>query len=198
MEPQMAKVFISYRNEDAPSDASLIANFIDHELGASTAFIDYKSIPLGIDFEAYLWKTLGQCAAVIVVIGPQWLRQDDEGVRRIDNEEDFIRRELEYALRMPVPIIPVLVRGAQRLSADVLPSSLLPLKRRQYLTLRQRSTDQDLARLVTALREELGPRKRARTRPGPVTVNGPVNGDVVNGDKHVGSVSYGVTPAAGR
>ncbi|MHA4948007.1 toll/interleukin-1 receptor domain-containing protein [Micromonospora sp. SD19] len=191
----MAKVFVSYRNNDDPSTAVLLAEAIDQKFGEGTAFFDSKSIPLGSDFRSILWGQLAKCVAMVVVVGPKWLLRDGERGRRIDREDDFVRQEIEFALQIGIGVIPVLVGGAVRLKAGELPASLSALADRQYLTFRHRSIDQDLTRLFRGLREFMvsespGVKVEASssglTSTG-ITFNGAVRvgGDVVNGSKYV-------------
>ena len=50
-------------------------------------------------FEAEILEAVGSCQVLIAVIGSQWLKMvDNEGCRRLDNPEDFVRIELETAL----------------------------------------------------------------------------------------------------
>ncbi|MBE1484999.1 toll/interleukin-1 receptor domain-containing protein [Plantactinospora soyae] len=192
----MAKVFISYRNSDDPSAAVLLARSIDERLGEGESFLDSKSIPLGVDFRPTLWGQLAKCVAMVVVIGPRWLVPDADGERRVDRTDDFVRQEIEFALQIGIPIIPVLVGGAAKPSDGVLPASLAALEHRQYLTLRHRSADRDLERLLDQLQELVvasnGPgtgAKRSDSPPaaGGITFNGRVRvgGDIVNGSKYV-------------
>lgn len=71
--------------------------------------------------------------AVIIILGREWVRVGDEwGLRRIDEENDWVRREIEQALVQNKEIIPVLVGGAQMPPADKLPhrSQLYAIDRR--------------------------------------------------------------------
>jgi hypothetical protein len=47
----------------------------------------------------------------LVIVGPRWLGAGRGGTRRIDDETDFVRLEVETALSNAVRIIPVLVQG---------------------------------------------------------------------------------------
>ncbi|MFD6714819.1 toll/interleukin-1 receptor domain-containing protein [Micromonospora chalcea] len=194
----MAKIFISYRNSDDPSAAVLLAQSIDERLGEGASFLDSKSIPLGVDFRPALWGQLARSAAMVVVIGPRWLAPDADGKRRVDRTDDFVRQEIEFALKIGIPIIPVLVGGAARPSGDTLPASLAGLEHRQYLTLRHRSADRDLGCLLDRVHELVlassgrsTGAKHADTAPaaGGITFNGRVRvgGDIVNGSKYVTS-----------
>jgi hypothetical protein len=70
-------------------------------------------------------KTVGQCHAVLAVVGTGWLDVRDEGgQRRLESGDDFVRIELEAALARGVPLIPVLVSGAVMPTAGQLPQSL--------------------------------------------------------------------------
>ncbi|ASW54240.1 toll/interleukin-1 receptor domain-containing protein [Plantactinospora sp. KBS50] len=192
----MAKVFISYRNNDDPSAAVMLAQSIDQRLGEAASFLDSKSIPLGADFRPTLWGQLARCVAMVVVIGPRWLVPDADGERRVDRTDDFVRQEIEFALQIGLPIIPVLVGGATKPSDGVLPESLAALEHRQYLTLRHRSADRDLRCLLDRLEELVvassGPGAGAKQSDKPpaaggITFNGRVRvgGDIVNGSKYV-------------
>ncbi|WP_341716556.1 toll/interleukin-1 receptor domain-containing protein [Micromonospora sp. FIMYZ51] len=192
----MAKVFISYRNSDDPSAAVLLAQSIDERLGEGASFLDSRSIPLGVDFRPILWGQLAKCLAMVVVVGPKWLAPDAEGKRRVDLMDDFVRQEIELALQIEIPIIPVLVGGAAKPSGGVLPDSLAALEHKQYLTLRHRSADRDLGCLLDRLDELVlassGPDTRAKRSDNPagtggITFNGRVRvgGDIVNGSKYV-------------
>jgi hypothetical protein len=49
---------------------------------------------------------------LIAVIGKRWLIfPDEEGGRRLDNPEDFVRIEIATALKRNIRVIPVLVGG---------------------------------------------------------------------------------------
>jgi hypothetical protein len=59
---------------------------------------------------------------MLVVIGTHWLSiTDDNGRRRLDDSEDFVRREIEAALQSGIRVIPVLVDGATMPPSDQLP-----------------------------------------------------------------------------
>ena len=68
---------------------------------------------------------------LLALIGPQWLTITDEnGQRRLDNPEDYVRLEIETALTRKIRVIPILVDDARMPRANELPPSLAPLVRR--------------------------------------------------------------------
>lgn len=85
---------------------------------------------------------------MLVVIGPRWLTLTDAaGRRRIDDQQDWIRREIVAALGLRLRVIPVL------LDRGVLPADIAGLSRRQYVPLRRRYTRIDLDNLVEQITE---------------------------------------------
>ena len=86
------------------------------------------------------------------MIGPGWLSAvDAKGVRRLDKPDDFVRMEIEAALRPEVRVIPVLVHNVAMPSAEELPPSLAPLARRNAIELRDNSWRYDVGRLIETI-----------------------------------------------
>ena len=55
---------------------------------------------------------------------------------RFDRPDDFVRNEIEGALRRGVPILPVLVRGAKLPPQGVLPETMASMLGRQAMVVR--------------------------------------------------------------
>lgn len=130
-------VFISYRRSDARADARGLAGELSSRFGSARVFFDTQSIEGGQRFPERIQEALDRARVVLVVMGSDWLRAADEwGVRRIDNEEDFVRREVMYALDAShVTTIPVLIDGAKMPPKNKLPSAISKLAERQLMPL---------------------------------------------------------------
>ena len=104
--------------------------------------------------------------AVLILIGQRWLTATDQnGRRRIDDGRDFVRREIELALRDGKLVIPVLVDGAAMPPADALPESIRDLAYRHAMQVRPGGDFQsDMHRLIVALEENTAA-LRARPKP---------------------------------
>ena len=88
-------------------------------------FQDVEAIPPGVDFRQHFHTQLDQCQVVLVVIGPGWLTiKDDLGTRRLDQESDMVRLEIEVALQRKIPLIPLLVDNATMPSHEQLPKTI--------------------------------------------------------------------------
>jgi TIR domain-containing protein len=160
------KVFISYRREDSAGHAGRLFDAIAARFGDDHVFMDVDLGP-GVDFENRITQTIGQSDVLVVVIGPKWATvARDENRPRLFEPRDYVRLEVETALARPeVRVIPVLVAGAQMPSAEQLPESLRPLRRRNALELSDPRWRYDTGRLVNSLAEQLGEPRPLQSRP---------------------------------
>jgi TIR domain len=125
-------VFICYRREENAFAARAIHDRIMQRLERENVFLDVDNIDLGVDWSSVLTERVGACDALVAVIGRSWVSNaDKDGLRRIDDPNDFVRIEIEAALQRNVRVIPVLVDGAAMPKASELPESLKGLARRQ-------------------------------------------------------------------
>ena len=148
----MPRIFISYRREDTAYPAAWLFDRLEARFGAERVFKDVDSIDPGDDFVERIRGAVGSCDVLLALIGEEWLSAtDDEGRRRLDNPEDFVRIEIEAALARNVRVVPVLVDGAPLPEAETLPPSLAPLVRRQALELSPQRFDFDTNRLLDTL-----------------------------------------------
>jgi hypothetical protein len=166
------KVFISYRREETAGHAGRLYDALGARFGGRNVFMDVDLAP-GIDFAEQITEAVGACDALLVVIGPKWATTLDA---RLADPNDFVRLELEIALRRPdVRVIPLLVAGARMPDPGDLPESVRTLARRNALGLSDLRWRDDVRRLVSTLDELLeGPRDLAETTAGdPVPATGP-------------------------
>ena len=152
----MAKVFICYRRNDAGHAAGRVHDRLEQELGRDLLFMDVDAIPLGADFTKILREEVARCGVLLAVIGPDWLDvRDDDGNRRLENPNDFVRIEIAAALQRDIPVIPILLNGARIPKADQLPDDLKELASRNGLDVRHASFQSDIERLVRGLKASI-------------------------------------------
>jgi TIR domain len=149
----LSRIFISYRRADASWPARWLADQLSRQFGEGVVFQDVDSIQPGDDFAAEIEAAVAACSVLLVVIGPQWLVAEGAVGRRLDDPQDWVRLEIEAAIKRRVRVIPVLVDGARMPSASELPPSLWELARRQAVTLNPASLD--TRRLVSVLETAL-------------------------------------------
>ena len=92
--------------------------------------MDLDSIEPGLDFAEVIQDALNSCAVLVALIGRQWVTlTNEEGARRLDDPDDYVRFEVKTALERGVRVIPVLLDGADPLRQRQLPSELHKLAR---------------------------------------------------------------------
>ena len=107
------RLFINYRNDDTGPVAAALRRELIKRLARGEVFLDYLSIEPGEPWPDRLRREVEQSTVVIALIGRHWLTlQGADGIRRLDDPEDWVRKELESALAGNKVIIPVLVDGA--------------------------------------------------------------------------------------
>lgn len=142
-------IFVNYRGDDSGIAAALIDRELAARFGGDLVFLDSRSLPVGVDSTEEILGRLRSCSVLLVVMGPRWLSLADEaGERRIDNPADWVRREIAEALSHRLRVIPVLLDGTRLPAAEELPHDISSLSRRQYVVLRHRHIDVDLADLA--------------------------------------------------
>lgn len=120
-------IFICYRRQDSDAITGRIRDRLVSRYGKCTVFMDIDGIPIGTDCHRHVQHELRKARLVLAVIGPQWLASGLDSGRRIDEEVDPVRIELETALRARIPIIPLLVGAAVVPTRRDLPPSLKAL-----------------------------------------------------------------------
>jgi hypothetical protein len=121
---------------------------------------------MGFDFRRKLNEILTQCEVFLAVIGQDWLKKrGSKGKSRLENPEDYVRIEIEAALKREIPVIPVLVSGAVIPSANKLPPSIKDLVFRHGVTVRpDPDFHGDMNRLIKNLKRQIKELEEHRIR----------------------------------
>lgn len=133
----MPKIFISYRRDDSAYVAGILGEKLQDAFGKMNVFLDIDTIPFGVDFREHISNAVGECDILLAIIGDSWIdATTTDGHRRIDMPTDFVRLELESALKRGIPVVPVLVDAARMPTESELPASLQSLAYRNAAELR--------------------------------------------------------------
>ena len=150
------KIFINYRREDAQGDAGRLYDRLKDRFGAEHVFLDVESIAPGMEWLKEIKAHGARGGAFLALIGSDWLtsltgRRAATATARAAPVDDYVRRELEWALRdWPGVVIPILI-DVPMPDAARLPRSIRTLTRQQAAQLRGASFDRDVADLVERL-----------------------------------------------
>jgi hypothetical protein len=113
---------------------------------------------------------------MMVLIGNAWSSAlDHTGKRRLDLPKDWVRQEIEIALKRDIPIIPVRVQGAPMPSDDELPASIADLAGFQSAEVTDSRWEYDVGQLIWAI-DNLISSDAPRNEPGEGPRNRPGGG----------------------
>jgi serine/threonine protein kinase len=146
------KIFLCYRRGDTQGFARGIYQNLAAKYGHEQVFRDIDSTPAGVRFAIWIESRVSQCSVMIVLIGDAWLSaKDQREQRRLDLPGDWVRQEIEVALRRDIPIIPVRVQGARMPSEAELPPSIADLTGFQSAEVTDSRWDFDVGLLIQAI-----------------------------------------------
>ena len=148
------KIFINYRRETDKDAAGRLHSWLQNAFSSEGVFIDVDNIGVGRNFVEEISASIAQCDIVLAVIGPAWAEaKDREGGRRLENPKDWVRIELEAALKQKKTVIPVLINDAEMPSASRLPESLAPLTEINAARLTHERYGADIRGRIEAIRD---------------------------------------------
>lgn len=120
-----AKLLISYRRSDSQHLSERVAECLSVAFGADSVFLDTADIPFGREFDKHIQESLKGCRVLLAMIGQDWLNASHEdGQKRLFDENDTVRRELEWARESGVDVVPVLLDEARMPKKLELPQNL--------------------------------------------------------------------------
>jgi uncharacterized membrane protein YhaH (DUF805 family) len=151
------RIFINYRRGDDQAAAGRLYDRLLQHFDREQLFMDVDAIEPGVDFVKSLDEQVAVCIAFIAVIGPRWLdARNNDGTPRLDNPTDYVRVEIESALKRDIRVIPVLVDGASMPRPSELPPSLQALARRNAVEIAHHRFAADCDDLARHIKRALG------------------------------------------
>jgi len=163
--PSTGRIFINYRRQDTAWQAVALYHRLAERFGEDQIFKDVDNIGLGEDFVQKITTEVESCDILLALIGKSWLDLDAGEGRRIDDPNDFVRIEIEAALKREVLLIPILVDGATMPPAASVPSSIALIARRQALELNPNRFSGDTDELLEVLERTLAELERSKSVP---------------------------------
>ncbi len=109
----MNNLFLSYRRADAPGYVARIGDELERRFGADAVFRDVDDMRAGDDWKKALARAVSGADLVIAVIGPRWQEALQAG------ESEWVRFELNQARTLDIPIIPLVLDGADYAPSDL-------------------------------------------------------------------------------
>jgi hypothetical protein len=176
----MSKIVLSYRRDDAKTITNWLYEKLIERYGIDTVFRDIDSIQPTENFKKRIGRALKDCDFVVAVVGPNWQGAQSGGQARINAPNDWVRVEVETALQLDIPLLPVLVEDAEMPDPEQLPASLREMTEINALPIASGGARfyDDLNRLFATIEGVAGISPRAvgaadRSAPAPAPVPAP-------------------------
>jgi hypothetical protein len=147
---QGSRIFLCYRRRDAGGYARAICDALNRRFEGDRVFLDVQTIEGGQPWDETIKRAVAASDVLVVLIGPDWLI-DREGARRLDEQNDPVRREIMTALDRDVPIVPVLLQGAPMPEESALPEHIQLLARKQAIDVSDSDWDRSMERVLAAV-----------------------------------------------
>ena len=114
------KIFISYRRSDVPGRVGRLFDHLENRFGAGNVYLDVDSdMTLGLDFRDQITSRISKVDIVLVVIGDRWMRLLNE---KSGHDRDYVEMEIESAMKLSKPVIPILFEAKMPSESDLPPS----------------------------------------------------------------------------
>jgi hypothetical protein len=158
-------VFINYRVGDGATIARALHDGLAEAFGRDEVYFASENIGPGDFFDEHILAAVRACDVVLAVIGPRWLSiAGDNGQAKLDDDEDWVRREIAEALARGIRVVPLLVEKTATPNPAKLPPDIRDLARCNYLRLGYRKGEPDITAIVEQLRQLLGAQPRSSKR----------------------------------
>jgi len=131
--------FISYRRSGGSELAWTLRTLLTHKY-KKYAFLDVENLVNG-QFDEQLKSNLEKCKNFIVILSPGALK-------RCSNPCDWVRQEIEMAIKLEKNIIPVMVDGFDYSSFDQLPESMSALQTKNGVLLKHEYYQEGIQKIV--------------------------------------------------
>lgn len=138
----MPKIFISYRRSASAGHAGRLYDRLTAAYGEANVFLDVEQIPVGETFSSYLLAKIDDCDIFLLMLGEGTLD-------RVVNEDDWVRREIAYALQHEgLTVIPVLQDGYKMPPPDTLPEEVRDITSKNAAFLFHQMFDESTAKII--------------------------------------------------
>lgn len=149
----MPKIFISYRRSASSGHAGRLYDRLVKEYGDHNVFLDVEQIPIGETFSSYLLAKIDESDVFLLMLGEGTLD-------RVVNEDDWVRREIAYALSHDhVVVVPVLQDGFKIPPPETLPADIQGITARNAAFLFHQMFDESVHKVIGSINALFPPEK---------------------------------------
>ncbi len=148
-------IFISYRRDGSSTFSSILYHELCKYFSADILFKDAVTLRPGTDFKKEIGYALEHSSIMLVLLDRNWAQlKNEQGEKRLFEENDFVRYEIRIALEQNMEIIPVLFENGRMPGEKELPPDLQALANKQAYNIRVDSVMDDIAGLIQYIRSK--------------------------------------------
>ena len=125
-------IFISYRREDGYLFAHVLAKTLAQQ--GYSVFYDRTELVAGSVFPQELTHAVTECRDFVAVVSPMYLGAKKDGNLRIDQEHDWVRKEIALALAGGKNVMPVVIDSKLQQDQLYVPQALEGFKNHNFIT----------------------------------------------------------------
>jgi len=118
-------LFVNYRHADKKVFVELLRTHFMFRYGQDNVFMDFDTIPPFVGFLEFIKDRVRACDVLVMMIGKDWLKLLKG--KEANGDPDYVKMELEEALKHNIPIAPILIQGARMPDKKDVPTSLHPI-----------------------------------------------------------------------
>ena len=115
-------LFISYERRDSGGWSLIIFDHLERRFGKGVAFRDKQGIEFGAPWRDDLRRKVSGCSGFLLIIGPDW--SESRLLDRLREPDQWVRKEVEVAVKSGKRIFPCFVGGAKIPPLDQLPQAI--------------------------------------------------------------------------
>lgn len=158
----IGKIFINYRRGDTTAGYA-ISLYQLFNVYFEKVFLDVNDINIGEDFNVRILKELKETEVLVVLIGKNWLSISyPNGKRRLDNPKDFVRKEIVYALKKNILIVPIIFDNVEIPKTEDLPTVLNKLVTKNFFRIHHEKFFEDVDKLIQNILRQLATKYPSR------------------------------------
>ncbi|MEL6537643.1 MAG: protein kinase [Bacteroidota bacterium] len=149
-----ASIFLSYRRADSQDATRWLYEKLEDKFGANLLFMDLEGVESGELWDEKIKENAEQADLLLAIIGPNWAASTETNPKesRLADANDWVRKELEIALKYEHKLIPIVLQEASLPESKYLPASLQVLHRVQQFQLDTGSSG-DVEALIKEIEE---------------------------------------------
>ncbi len=152
------KFFISYRHKDSEEYALKLLSKLKLTEPSCKVFLDKSHMLGGFQYLEQIKTEISLCKVLLLLISPYW--HTVEGKRRLYETDDVLLREILFAHRNTILVLPILIEGTQMPEKKELPEDLSWLNDFQGVPLSLKNLDNDIHGIVRSLEYLIAEKER--------------------------------------